>query len=159
MLEGEGPVREVLRKVTNPYVTRGLMRITEDEAPTTVPGDRRFTIEPVAQTGCEVVVLALPDEPRYLFSGEGPGYEFWQRDDDLETLEQLLRAHVTGRYRWWTEYEEFRYLLRPWKTGQRRVTVSEWSVPGDPIIVRLYQSEPWLPPDGRADPYPLPTGD
>ena len=157
MLEDGGPVRELLREVTDPYVSAGFMRVTEDEAPTTVPGDRRFTVQPVAGRGCEVVVFALPDEPRYLFSGEGPGWEFWQREDDLRLLRDMLHASIEGRYRWWTEYEQFRYLLRPWKTGRRRVTVSEWSVPGEPVTLRHYQPEPWLPAEGRAAPYPTPT--
>ena len=134
------------------------MLVSEAPAPTTVPGDRAWTLRPAGPQGVPVTVFGTPETPGYVFVGDGPGYEFSEGPEKhLPLLERLLLATIEGRYRWWTENEESRHLLQPWRTSQRRVVVFEWHLDSEGEQVQVSQREPFLPPEGQASAYPKPT--
>lgn len=154
----DGAVGQGIRDVSRPYVEAGLMIVSEAPAPTTVPGDRAWTLRPTGSEGVLVTVFGTPETPGYLFVDAGPGYEFWEgAEADLPLLKRLLLATVQGRYRWWSESQTFRHPLMPWRTGQRRIVVFEWHLGNESEPVQVSQGEPFLPPDGQASAYPQPA--
>lgn len=93
-------------------------------------GDRMLGLMPKAAGAAPVGVLrgevTDQDDGWHLFVGSGPHFEFWEgSEDDYERTEQIVRAVVQGKYRYWWAREVRRGLLLRWRVHRSWVQHAE----------------------------------
>ena len=87
-------------------------------------------------------VCLLPEGPGwYLLPGDGPSVEFWAGTDaDVEETRALVRAVVTGRYRYAYEQRSVRPLLARWRPVRSVWTCTGWV--GDDVVTEHVNAAP-----------------